>query len=99
MIHIRLALAAALAAAVFTGRTVTAQTWTGAVSGSWNTAGNWSPNGVPAGGINTSLTFGAATTTAMTDDIPLGTFLLNQMTFSAGGPAYTLNGNNLGFSN
>jgi autotransporter-associated beta strand protein len=98
MIRFQLALAAALAAAGFPGGTARAQTWTGAVSGSWNISGNWSPAGVPASGINTSLTFGSATTAAMTNDVA-GTFLLNQMTFAAGGPTYTLTGNALGFSN
>jgi autotransporter-associated beta strand protein len=47
MIRFQLALAATLAAAVMTGRTATAQTWTGAVSTDWNTAGNWNPATVP----------------------------------------------------
>jgi autotransporter-associated beta strand protein len=47
MSRYRLALAAALAAANFTGRSATAQTWTGAVSTDWSTAGNWNPATVP----------------------------------------------------
>jgi autotransporter-associated beta strand protein len=47
MFRFQLAWAAALAAAVLTGRTATAQTWTGAVSTDWSTAGNWSPATVP----------------------------------------------------
>jgi autotransporter-associated beta strand protein len=90
------ALAAALALAL--APPAAAQTWTGSVGGSWATAVNWSPNGVPASGIDTALTFGPATTAAMTDDIA-GPFLLNQMTFAAGGPAYTLAGNALDFRN
>jgi fibronectin-binding autotransporter adhesin len=73
-----------------------AQTWTGAVSGSWTDAGNWSPAGVPVSGPNTQLIFGAAANAAMTDDIA-GAFALNSMTFNAGGPAFTLGGNGLAF--
>jgi autotransporter-associated beta strand protein len=79
-------------------RPAVAQTWTGAANGSWSNSLNWSPAVVPTSGLNTALTFGSATTDAMTEDIT-GTFLLNQMTFTAGGPAYTLTGNTLGFSN
>jgi hypothetical protein len=73
-----------------------AQTWTGAASGSWANAANWSPAGVPVSGPNTQLIFGAAANAAMTDDIA-GAFSLNTMTFNAGSPAFTLGGNGLSF--
>jgi fibronectin-binding autotransporter adhesin len=73
----------------------TAQTWTGAVSGNWSNASNWSPAGVPVSGQNTHLTFGAATSTAMTDDIT--GIIINQMTFNSGDPSYSLSGNALAF--
>ena len=77
----------------------TASTWTGAVSGSWNVAGNWSPSGVPANSASTQLTFDATANATMTADIPatLNIFNLNQMTFTANAPAYSLTGDTLGF--
>lgn len=75
-----------------------AQTWTGAVSGQWGDANNWSPAGLPGAGPNTALTFGSATNTAMSVGSGFGIpFVLNRMTFSAGGPAYTAVGNPLDF--
>jgi hypothetical protein len=68
--------------------------WTGTVNNSWNNAGNWSPAGIPTSSLNTQLSFGAAVTTSITDNIA-GTFILNQLTF--GGPSYTLTGNLLDF--
>jgi autotransporter-associated beta strand protein len=73
-----------------------AQTWTGAVSGNWSNGSNWSPTGVPSNTPNTQLTFGATANAAMTNDLG-GTFNLNQMTFGAGDPAYSLAGNALAF--
>lgn len=40
------------------------KTWTGASSGSLNTAGNWSPSGVPAAGDNVTFPAGAPSVTA-----------------------------------
>lgn len=51
-----LAVAAAATALMITAGSVNAQTWTGAVSSDWNTAGNWSTNTVPAG---SNVTFNA----------------------------------------
>jgi autotransporter-associated beta strand protein len=70
-----------------------AQTWTGTTNGNWSNPGNWSS--LPMSGNNTQLLFGAATTTAMTNDV--GPFTLNQMTFNADDPTYTLSGNTLFF--
>ena len=75
---------------------VSAQTWTGSASGNWSVAANWSPSGVPASSQNTALTFGATANPTMSDDIS-GTFILNQMTFNAGDPAYSLTGGALAF--
>jgi len=71
-----------------------AQTWTGVASGSWANAANWSPAGIPLSRPDRQLTFGAAETTAMTNDIA-GPFAFNQLIFNAGDPAYTLTGNDL----
>src|SRR5947209_1869528 len=74
------------ATVVLSARPAAAQTWTGAVSGSWQTAGNWSPATVPASSADTVLSFGAATNTAMTTS----SFNVNRLDFAAGGPAYSL---------
>jgi autotransporter-associated beta strand protein len=66
-----------------------AQTWTGAASGSWSNAANWSPAGVPASDSGTQLVFGATPNPGMTDDIA-GAFILNSLTFNAGAPTYAL---------
>src|SRR4051812_28464959 len=87
---------ASLAAVLVFAAPAAAQTWTGAASGNWTTATNWNTGTVPASSSNTQLTFGASPNTAMTDTIA-GTFLLNRMTFDAGGPAYSLGGNDLDF--
>src|SRR5438477_7065742 len=72
-------------------------TWTGAISGIWGNSGNWSPATIPPAGINQALTFGAAANTAMNVGNGGFAYVLNQMTFSAGGPAYTCGGNPLDF--
>jgi fibronectin-binding autotransporter adhesin len=73
----------------FVGPTAAQSVWTGSVNGSWNTAGNRS-SGIPASSVNTQLEFGATAHAAMTNDIP-GSFIVNRLTFDAGGPAYGLN--------
>jgi autotransporter-associated beta strand protein len=87
---------ALLTAAFLAPGPATAQSWTGAANGNWSNGANWSPTGVPASGQNTQLTFGATPNAVMTDDIG-GTFILNQMTFNAGDPAYSLTGGALAF--
>jgi autotransporter-associated beta strand protein len=71
-------------------------TWTGATSGSWAIAANWSPAGFAASSPETQLTFGATPNAAMTNDLS-GTLILNRLTFNAGAPAYSLTGNGLDF--
>jgi fibronectin-binding autotransporter adhesin len=73
----------------------TALTWTGAVSGSWNNAGNWNPAGVPSGNSDNQFTFGATPNAAMTNDI--GPLALNSMTFTSAAPVYSLAGSGLNF--
>jgi autotransporter-associated beta strand protein len=74
----------------------TVWTWTGTTSGSWNNTGNWSPTGIPVNNSSNQLVFGTTSNAVMTNDIS-GGLVLNQMTFNAGGPAYTLTGNVLNF--
>jgi autotransporter-associated beta strand protein len=90
-----------VAAAGVTASTVDAQTWSGAVSGTWSNAGNWS-GGVPASGINTVLNFSSTSNATMNNDLtgPGGLpFQLNAMGFLSGAPSYSLTGNSLSFVN
>src|SRR6476660_4648047 len=88
----------ALGAVLILAPSAAAQTWTGAVSGQWGDANNWNPAGLPGAGPSTALVFGAATNTDMSVGNGSGiAFVLNRMTFTAGGPAYTLVGNPLDF--
>ena len=68
------------------------------MSGNWNTAGNWSPAGVPASSANTQLTFDSTSNASMvnliTDPNP---FILNRLTFNAGSPTYSLSTDPLDF--
>jgi autotransporter-associated beta strand protein len=75
---------------------LTSSTWTGSAGAGWNNPGSWTP-GIPPSSINTQVTFGATGNAAMINDIP-GTLTLNQMTFNAGAPPYTLGGNGLNFA-
>ncbi len=51
----RSAAAHAIAAAIATPNSLSIKTWSGAVSSEWNTAGNWSPSGVPGTGDSVLL--------------------------------------------
>jgi hypothetical protein len=61
----------------------------------WNTAGDWTPSGVPAGG--SALTFGATTTAGYTNNDDLGAgFSLTGITFtSAATHGYLITGNSI----
>ncbi len=81
-------LAAALAA--MTVANAQAAVWTGNDSGDWQVANNWQELAVPATGTGTNVTFGAATTYAITNK-PSSSF--GNATFtSAAGANYTLAG-------
>lgn len=61
-------------------------TWTGAVSSDWNTAGNWSPNGVPS--YPATIDFGSVARTNIS--ISASSNSAGGMTFGTNAPAYTL---------
>jgi autotransporter-associated beta strand protein len=68
-------------------------TWTGNTDAYWSTPGNWTGgNAPPVAGD--SLLFGASTPTTLTNDLIAGT-AFNSITFSAGAPSFTLNGNSI----
>lgn len=59
------------------------RTWTGAVNSSWNTAGNWSPSGVPSAGDD--LIFNSSGTNTNIQNVPA--LRLNSMTVQSTGAA------------
>lgn len=96
----RFALLAVFGFALLTASPAAAQyTWgTSPGSANWNSAGNWT-GGLPVSGTNTTLTFGSSSQTTLNNDLgnPFTGFTLNQLSFSAVGPAYTIAGNYLDF--
>jgi autotransporter-associated beta strand protein len=78
------------------GQSVQQFTWNGAADSNWSNSGNWNTGTVPVSAIGTQLIFGATANAVMTNDVA-NPFILNSMTFNAGSPAYTLNGNGLDF--
>ena len=89
--------AVALAALLVTGLTASApaanSVWNGGTDGNFNTAGNWTPSGVPAAGA--TLEFPAGVTQVSVTNNLTGTKSYGGFTFDAGAPSYTLNGNSV----
>ena len=68
-------------------------TWTGNMDAYWSTPGNWTGgNAPPVAGD--SLLFGPSTPTTLTNDLIAGT-AFTSLTFQAGAPSFTLNGNSV----
>jgi autotransporter-associated beta strand protein len=68
-------------------------TWTGNMDTYWSTPGNWTGgNAPPVAGD--SLLFGPSTPTTLTNDLIAGT-AFSSLTFQAGAPSFTLNGNSI----
>lgn len=76
-----------------TSASATDYIWTGAVSSSWNAAGNWQGNTVPGAGANTRLIFGTAGVQRPNFTNPFNNTTLNAISFTAAG--YTVGGNPL----
>lgn len=67
----------------------TTYTWTGAASGKWGTAANWSPNGVPGQtGFTDRVIFGPSARTAVTVASANG-FDIDTLAFAANAPNYS----------
>lgn len=64
-------------------------TWTGNVSTDWNTAGNWSPNVVPANGVNVTINRLTANNPVLATNVTVGTLDITPLN------TVTLNGNSL----
>jgi PEP-CTERM motif len=82
--------------------TATAQTysWTGASSGLWSTAGNWT-GGTPVSGIDTILNFNNAVNLTTTQDITTSPtpLILTQINFGSSAGQFIINGAPLDFRN
>jgi PEP-CTERM motif len=98
----KLIMAAAVSALVVqSGRVMASSIWTGPsgttsvpTAGNWNTAANWSPSGVPAGGVTQELDFlGGSTVYTSTDDIS-GVFSLNSLVLNDIGSTIAAGGGN-----
>src|SRR5690242_20715839 len=69
-----------------------AVTWVGNTSANWNTAANWNLGALPTAGGDTLL-FGAAGSSGTTLNNDITGQVITGVTFNAGAPAWTLNGN------
>ncbi|MEZ0217364.1 MAG: beta strand repeat-containing protein [Rariglobus sp.] len=69
-----------------------AVTWIGNTSANWNTAANWNLSALPTIGGDT-LSFGVAGTSGTTLNNDITGQVITGVTFNAGAPAWTLNGN------
>ncbi|HSI07036.1 MAG TPA: autotransporter-associated beta strand repeat-containing protein, partial [Rariglobus sp.] len=69
-----------------------AVTWVGNTSANWNTAANWNLSALPTIGGDT-LSFGVAGTSGTTLNNDITGQVITGVTFNAGAPAWTLNGN------
>jgi autotransporter-associated beta strand protein len=69
----------------------TTYTWTGAASGEWGNADNWSPHGVPGATENGTdiVTFGPSARTSITVVNAAGAFDIGTLKFLANAPAYS----------
>ena len=72
---------------------MTDYTWNSSSSTSWNTAGNWNPNGVP--GVDDKAIFNSTSTVNCSMDVPGGTHEVGDVDIQSGytgdvSQAYTL---------
>lgn len=76
----------------------TSYTWNGSLSTSWNTAGNWTPNGIPGAADNVTIVTGShtcqlnATTTINNFTLTSGTLDMGSDTLTTGTAATFTNG-------
>ncbi len=95
---------ASVAAVVFLAsvgsQTLTAQTWDGGGSPSfnWTLGQNWSGDVAPVPSTTAALTFAGSTGLTNTNDFTAGS-VFNTLTFSAGAGAFTLGGNAINLGN
>lgn len=76
---------------VQSARTQTSYTWNGSVSTDWNTAGNWTPNGIPGAADNVTIVTGS-NTCQVTGSPTISNFILTSGTLDLGGGTFTVAG-------
>ncbi|MBS1664235.1 MAG: T9SS type A sorting domain-containing protein [Bacteroidetes bacterium] len=72
-------------------------TWNGSTSTDWNTAANWTPNGIPGAADNITIVTGA-NTCLLNANAGISNFKLTSGTFDLGGYTLTINGATATFS-
>ncbi|HEV2481309.1 MAG TPA: hypothetical protein VGS79_16670, partial [Puia sp.] len=75
----------------------TSYTWNGSLSSAWNTAGNWTPNGIPGSTDNVTVVTGS-NTCQLTASQSIGNFTLTSGTLDLGGATLTINGATVTFT-
>src|ERR1700709_1928429 len=89
-----------LIACIIVGQTVfsqTSYTWNGSVSTDWNTAGNWTPGGVPGSADNVTIVTGSHTC-LLSASTTITNFKLTTGTLDMGGFTFTINGTTATFN-
>jgi hypothetical protein len=77
--------------ALQTANAQTAYTWNGSISTSWNTAGNWTPNGIPGAADNITVVTGGHTCTLIAGEA-ITNISLTSGTLDLGGFTLQVNG-------
>jgi hypothetical protein len=81
----------------FAAHAQTSYTWNGSLSSAWNTAGNWTPNGIPGSADNVTIVTGS-NTCQLTASQSIGNFTLTSGTLDLGGATLTINGATVTFT-
>ena len=80
--------------AVQTTTTLAGATWNGSVSGAWNTAGNWTPSGVPATGSAIVISSGTTSSPELSGSVSLSSLsLASGNSLDVGSRTLTVTGN------
>ena len=79
------------------GQSQTNYTWNGSLSTDWNTAGNWTPNGIPGAADNVTIVTGG-NTCLLSASTGVSNFKLTSGTFDLGGFTFSANGTTATFS-
>ena len=82
---------------VLSARTQTSYTWNGSLSTNWNTAGNWTPNGIPGAADNVTIVTGS-NTCQVSGNPTISNFTLTSGTIDLGGGTFTIAGATVAFN-
>jgi hypothetical protein len=80
-----------------TGQSQINYTWNGTLSTDWNTAGNWTPNGIPGAADNVTIVTGSNTCLVGTT-VSIANFKLTSGTLDLGGSTFTVSGATVTFT-